>query len=477
MRKPALYVLLPFVFAACPAGGQTPAQGVIEGEVRNALGGDPVPGARVKLFAPNTEARYARAASDGRFRFADISTGTYSVDADAPGFLKCGEPRREFIQVVLMPLRPREARPEARAACASVTESVEPDGMLRARMTISLTPYGVITGRITDPNGFAVADSPVEVLGVRAVAPDAARRPGVHLLPDGKNELIRITSVRTNDLGDFRAARLSPGAYYIVATKPRGWGRFPATYRDTYYPRSVDFASAKPLDVAAGKVIRADIRVADVAGVRVAGRLVNAPAPLDTGSGSPFYTNLVLLGSREYSLAGSPPFTMATGDSYEFKDVLPGSYKLLALTRDRAGDPWGYNHKPVLGASLHLEIANQDLDGIDLPLQPLLDMPGIVTFAEGCSPEPLRVIVNGFTSLAESRAEATPDSQGRFVLRGLTPATLTVRIEAVRSRLSPVVLSGRIGERDVLKDGFDYPAPPDEMLRITVGCSDRGRTQ
>jgi hypothetical protein len=248
---------------------------------------------------------------------------------------------------------------------------------------------------------------------------------------------------------------------------PESW---PASYRSTYYPHAVDLASAKPLTLAAGERISADIEIAHQAGVRVAGQLVR-PAGVPSSSGSLIYTSVAL--TPEQDIANSNgPFTSGQ-DEYEFNDVLPGKYTIVAVTRDASSDPFGGNQKVLFGFMQHLEVAAHDMNGVDLNLQPVRDLAGAIAFPDGCTPFPVTVDFDSRNQVAGGQTKIPVGTDGKFTAHSLATGHFTVSVS--RPDVFVRVASMRLGDRDVVKDGFDAPLSSDEPLLIQLACGNSGR--
>jgi hypothetical protein len=444
---------------------QAPAKADLEGDVVNSTSGAPIAGARIKLEPSQDEPIFARADVNGHFRFADLDPGTYRLSARSPGFLNSGP---AFVNLTA----PRQgglgggirevAYPAARLPAATITKSTGPDGVQHAKATVPLLAGAVIAGRVTDPFGVPLAETTVEVL-----AKDLSARDG-SASPIGHQE-----QVRTNDKGEFRVVHLVPGTYYLVVNKS-GLAQWESSYRITYYGGATDLGAAKPLVVAPGEQVRADLQIVRQAGVRVAGRLIKPPG-VDLSAGSMVYTNVTLVPAQNRLLNPNGPFTTGRED-YRFNDVLPGKYVLMALSADASTDPFGGNQKPLFGLIRQIEVGDRDMDDFDLALQPLRDIAGTVIFQEGCRPAPMHISAYSNSPLGRRPPEATSGADGKFVLRGLSTAryTLSIYLESSRGVSVPVV-SIQQGDRNVLKDGLESPFTGDEPLLVTVGCRNLGR--
>jgi hypothetical protein len=333
------------------------------------------------------------------------------------------------------------------AGLGTLTKSIGSDGVLHATVTIPLTPYAVIAGKITEPSG-------VERSGT-----------GVSILSKQGDAFTTVATVQADDRGDYRAARLAPGTYYVVANKLGPWMTIPANLRTTYYPRVLDAASATPLTLTAGQQLRADIQMrCECGGAAVSGKI--APADDDTT------LTRVLLYQPE--IEGRPNDSLAFVKNGEFAmwHVMPGRYTLLALKRARDGGP-KKSGTPLAAALQQVEVGDQDMAGLQVDLQPLRDLAGTVTFAQGCPAVPVRVRVQGRNALGGSGLTTSPRPDGSFTLSGLVPARHTVTVTAP----SGYSATATMGSRDVLKDGLYYPAAEGETLNIAVGCTGIGSAQ
>ena len=458
---------LPATLAQAPA----PLPADLEGDIVNSTTGAPVAGARIKLERSLAEPTYTRADAHGHFRFGNLDPGIYTLSAGSPGFLKSSTAyvdltafrpdggdgvMRGFIQVGYGSAVP----------AATITNSTDSSGTQHAKATVPLLAYGVITGKVTDPYGVPLADTTVEVLAKAPVPANGSASPPA-----------RSMQVRTNDKGEFRAASLEPGSYYVVANKSNGITTWESSYRITYYGGATDLAAAKPLTVGAGEQVRGDVSLVRKSGVHVAGRLIKPPG-IEGSDGPMVYTNVALVPEQNPLLNANGLFANGR-DDYRLDDVLPGRYVLMALSRDTSTGPFGGNQKELFGLIRPIEVGDGDVDNFDLTLAPLRDISGTVTYREGCTPAPLHITAQNRGPLGWRQPEAISDADGKFVLHALTTGRYNFSIfaEAGPGRIMPPVISIRHGARDVLKDGFESPYPGDEPISITVGCQNPGRPQ
>jgi len=446
---------------------QAAATATLEGTIVNAVDGSPIPGARVKTGQQFAEPLYARTDEKGHFVFTGLSLGVYYLVAEAPGFLRNYEASNQRSPRGLLYLASGGNAPATADidGVGTLTRSPGAHEALHATLAIRLTPYAVITGKVTEAHGVPRAHCAVAV---------RARQTGSAAQVDG---LATVTRVFTDDRGEYRVARLRPGAYYVVADKHGQWMTTRRVMRTTYYPSALDVASAKPVQLAAGEQVRADIRMLVERGVSVSGTVVISASD-SAAVGQALSARMLLCQPAPAGKMPRPPATVADfiepiDGRFEFRNVVPGEYTLMALTR--AGDD--RQGTPVSAALQRVAVDEDDVNGLQVALEPVRDVHGTVKFAPGCAAVPLRVTAHGSNSLGVSRVEVDVSAGGEFTLRGLTPARHSLLIQAVSPDLAYWLTAARLGDRDVHRDGFDYPVPQGETLQLTADCRKTGAGQ
>jgi len=152
----------------------------------------------------------------GQFLVNNLKAGPYALIVQGRGYLES---------------RVMAAGPEAGAA----------------NPRIALTRYAVIAGRVTDSEGYPEISTVVRTFAKGTTSSDWHS---------------------ADERGEFRSGPLAPGVYYLAAKVDRGAGE-----RVTYYPGVIDEASARPLTVVAGQVLRVELRTVPDGGVIVAGAI------------------------------------------------------------------------------------------------------------------------------------------------------------------------------------------------------------
>ena len=223
----------------------------IAGVVVNSLTGQPIPAAsvaiaRVTQGAARDISKSVVSAADGRFSFASLSRGKYSLMAMARG---CSLQYFDHHD------------PYATAIVAGPDLDSE-------HLVFRLQPDASIEGDITDEN-----NDPIQYATVRLF----------HKATDAGQQRTRpINQAQTDDLGHYHMGHLASGAYYL-AVSARPWyaqnTRIPkgpeysapgsqsaqeeagldVTYPLTFYPDASDWADATPIQLAPGEKETANV--------------------------------------------------------------------------------------------------------------------------------------------------------------------------------------------------------------------------
>ena len=288
MRLLALF-LVPFALAAQDNLSE------VSGSVVNALTGEPIRHAQVILRRiDNALGSAPSVATDSSGNFAAaLEPGTYRITADHTGFIP--------------------AQLGARGPNKPSPPLVLTAGRKTTGQRINLYPQGVISGRIVDEDGEPVPNVDVQVSRLQYMS--------------GRKQLSRSNSRMTNDLGEYRIFGLSPGRYYLNAvyrSDPNLAGE--GQYVSTYYPRTPDPAAAAPLEIAPGSQLgNIDVTLVRVRTVTVKGRVIS-----EIGGGD---VHMILsannpLGASNENGRGA---AVLPDGGFEFRNVIPGSYQLIAI--------------------------------------------------------------------------------------------------------------------------------------------------
>ncbi len=148
-------------------------------------------------------------------------------------------------------------------------------GQSLADLALRLIPGGVISGTVRDSDGEPLEEAHLVL----------ARR----TYESGELRIEAFDSTDTDDLGQYRFRKLSPGKYFVTAEKhpidennadhsrPSSGMRYESV--TTLYPGVADFAAAIPIEVTVGaRVSGADIKLLRKPAFRVSGRVISTEA-------------------------------------------------------------------------------------------------------------------------------------------------------------------------------------------------------
>jgi protocatechuate 3,4-dioxygenase beta subunit len=284
------------------------------GRVSGRVTGDadaPVSGARVIVIptarptGPMGMPPQALTDQDGRFVFL-LAPGEYRVDVQKTGYAPATDPMTG----------PRPLTVEA-------GQSVEVD--------FHIQKGAVIAGRVLDSSGEPLTD--MRVMAMRRMPSRGGGVPA-RLVPAPMQG-----PQQTNDLGEFRVTGLAPGEYYVAAmrmsamgfggaaTTPAAAGGARTTYAPTFYPSTLDDASAHAITAAAGADVGNIVIIMQTApAFRVSGVVVDE-------NGNPVGRAMVMLmGDPGGGMFLGPAGNAQTQDDGRFVigDVPAGTYRVTA---------------------------------------------------------------------------------------------------------------------------------------------------
>jgi hypothetical protein len=423
--------------------GQQPPTTLV-GDVVDATTGAPVPAARIKLTSKSGPL-YTWADVRGHFQFSGNLAGYLSLSVDHPGFL------------------PRD-----------------PIGVYAggAAVRVPLTAGAIISGTVTDPNGLPAAGNNgavyMQFFVKRPIGSRPKGSPGVYVMADGKSELASVPAggIRVDDRGQYRSPILESGVYYVVAVAQRAPNFWDRTWRTTYYPNALDADSAKPIELSAGRQVRADIQMVRQGGVRVSGHL-SVPSFQPPAPDGQIWTGVYLV-PRGGQIRGPGATASITGDRFEALDLFPGTYTVVGETTSREGS--GLKVKSLAGTYRQIEIGSREVTDLDLELQPLAEVTGKVSFPEGCPAAPVRVTIQSGSIMGVNQTYTTTGPDGAFAFGTFTPGPLSIIGAVFASAPGPATAPAAVwlGDRDITKSGFDYPTPTPQALRIVMNCGAGG---
>ena len=293
--------------------------------------------------------------STGKFVFDDVAPGRYTLSADKPGFAP--------------------GRYGARSNTSPGTQLTLTAGMEMKDLTITMTPQGVIAGKVMDKDGDPVVSAQVQTMRFTYAS--------------GRKQLQATGGATTNDLGEYRLINLAPGRYIISATdrRPTPFGTQERPGRagtvlegniTTFYPNGADASSAVAVDVAAGSEMRGiDIRLIQAKVYTVRGKAVDS-----SGASASAVVSLTLKedgGNLPAVLNGGSSSRLRPDGTFEFRNVVPGTY-VLQLGQVIAVN--GNQPANVTGRA-EVTVGDSNIDDLVLPLVPCPVITGTITLEDG----------------------------------------------------------------------------------------------
>jgi Carboxypeptidase regulatory-like domain len=233
--------------------------GVIKGRVVDGITGAPLARVRVRISTPVPRAS-AYTDATGSFAFTALPVGNYVINADKSTYLSGRFP--EIGRTVRSFSMPR----------------VLAEGQVVSDVVVRMYHGGAIAGRVVDAQG-----DPVESVNIRVL----------RLPPGGRGKPQMRNSTSTNDLGEFRVARLEPGSYLLSAVPQRNAPDEPVADApapppqpvSTYYPNTVAIDQAQPIVIDRGQTVGGvEIMLAEGTLSTVSGTVLGADGqPLSNG--------------------------------------------------------------------------------------------------------------------------------------------------------------------------------------------------
>jgi protocatechuate 3,4-dioxygenase beta subunit len=243
---------------------------------------------------------------------------------------------------------------------------------------------------------------------------------------DGERRLENAgNSARSDDRGEFRIFGLPARRYYVSATRRGGpdeqfmvvmGDNGPAAggtgasegYATTYYPGTTEMGSAAPIEVRAMEEQRVNFTMVPTRVFKVSGRVVDA-------SGQPVRQGMAMLMPRSGGFAFGPGgFSPIQNGKFEMRGVVPGSYYVMAGTRDEDSQ----------AGRRDVEVGDGDVENVNINLTEGAEMRGSVKFVDftGKQPDAMNIMLQPKRAgmfFGMSSATAKPD--GSFALKGVFP--------------------------------------------------------
>jgi hypothetical protein len=367
----ASVTLIPVPPPAPPVQTGTPPPGAPPGistSVSMTITGSGVQVGNINIGRPKS----ATTDSQGTFEFTALPAGSYRVNAGAgqfsAGYLGISYGAKK-------PNSPGSSDPGTLIQLA--------DGQSFEKAVIALPRGGVITGRVTDENGDALARVQVYTVYFQAGS-TRSQRMGM--------------GGQTDDLGQFRLYGLAPGEYGVVA-EARGPtfvqpNAAPETEEDkvgfmtTYFPGTADEGAAAHVNARAGR---------ETPGIEihmVSGRLFHVSGSVMDSQGHPLPRTSGNL-SRRTNGSGSTSFGFSTDEQgrFQMRNIPPGNYRVGVQQRPAQFNSDGTRSEPGEMASMPLSVVT-DVEDLLILTTPGATITGQIVYEQGPpqqGPQPIRV--------------------------------------------------------------------------------------
>jgi hypothetical protein len=329
--RAAMFVGPPHVGSA-QTGQLPPAQtAIVAGQVIESPSGRPIADATVTLSGMRQPPGPVLTDAQGRFYFAGLPAGTFSLAVTKPGHARAAAVMRSI------PVRAGER----------VTD-----------LKLRLVRLASVAGTVRDDAGDPVVGMEVLVFRRAVVA--------------GRPRMARAGQAFTDDRGMYRAFHLPPGDVLVcacarspipfdgillktLASQPMQLLSAAAravklggdavtlddtlrTFAPTFHPSSATTTAAARVTLAPGdEQVAVDITVVPVRAVRVSGTITGAPGPLHASS-----IRLIPAGeSEEAPLAALAPALVQPDGRFDFAGVPPGQYVLRVTHAETTGGTGG----------------------------------------------------------------------------------------------------------------------------------------
>jgi hypothetical protein len=359
--------------------------------------------------------------SAGQFTLQNVPVGTTTVRAQLEGFFGTA------VDGSYPPM-----------AIESVVVSKDQTSTIK----ISLVPGGTINGRVLTPVGKPMTDGSIQVL-----------RAGYQ---NGRPLLEPLDIKQTDDRGEFRLYRLPPGEYTIAAgPRPQALAALQGNVVEssevavpTFYPNVTDPSTATRINLRPGDEVNGiNIQLRTVRSIKVTGRVTSAATPGGQGQTRPGGVMLVRKGSTgvlDFDIANTVPLG-PDGGPFEFTNVVPGEYDLIARVNTARGAGWGPQVPPATATGpwalgrVSIDARNGNVDNVALVINPGIDVKG-------------RVLLDGTPTRANVRLSLQSDDS----YQDLLDQPLALVFNQIRLYSAPIADDGT----------FTIPLVPEGRYRI-----------
>lgn len=380
-------------------GGDDPATFTIEGNVVNAVTGEPLRRAAIAMQGARSQDHNSSLSADagGHFVLSGLPAGTYTISAEKQGF----------------------------SHAPPVSIEVGPS---KSDITIKLMPFGRISGKVVDDLGDPILNANIQLFR--------------STVQSGRRVVQPAGTALTNDLGEFHVASLPAGRYYVSAVaQPEADG---TAYARTFYGGGHDIGAASPIDLQAGASDRAEIRMQAVHSYSVRGTIVNLPENLHP------YLNIARRGSVLAASEAHATRVDASTGAFEFRGVTPGDWIVTAGCFEKNTQLFG---------TAEVVVSDSDSEGLTVSLGRALELTGTVHSDAGSAanfnPKQIYLAFRPASDGSQAAMGVQVNEDGTFTVSGVQPGDYTL---ATRAPDPWYIKSAQMGALDLLSGSFNVPA-------------------
>ncbi len=449
-------------------------------------GGQPARRARVDLAdEASTDGSYRNAVTDdeGRFAFAGLPAGEFTLTASKPGYVTL-----EFGQ----------KKPHRSGTPIQLADKQQIDGLV-----MRLARGGVITGSVVTDTGESAPGTPVAVMR--------------YDMESGTKTLVSAGSDVADDRGVYRVYGLAPGEYIVSAAPkinigdltqtapsapamnaagaealrafltPADPGEMHVAYAPVYYPGTATPAGAMAVTIGPGEErggISFSLPLVPVA--KIDGTVSGLDGAMSGISLTIVDDETQALGDRARAGIVTNTTISTAGGRFGFSRIPPGQYTIHARTGGRGAAPTSASASEAVSSVLwgvaNIIVEGRNIADVAIRLQPATIVSGHVGVERSGAVEmaPLdltrvRIALQWAGPRAnELRSVPSPtvrvDRDGNFTIAGVVPGTYVVRVDEAPGGLTAT--SAMVGGRDAFDVPFEVRAS-ESVAGVAVTLSDR----
>lgn len=339
---------------------------------------------------------------DGNYRLTRLAAGHLTITPIAKAFLVSGS---------------GSYKQPGQSVNVAENESI-------TKIDFALVHGGVITGRITDPDGRPIIAEQVNVVTEAGSAVD----PTMDVFSQSRNQ--------TDDRGVYRVYGLGPGKYKVSVGKatsgennPFPFGMGGSQYTKTFYPGVAEASKATAIEINEGSEVgNIDITPGKSArGFSVSGRVVDADSNKPVANVNIAYSAI----SEETQSRGQTNFAGSQTDTngkFRLEGLEPGHYQTFTLT---------FGQDNSYSEPIPFDITSGDVSGIEIKVRRGAIIEGVAVIENNVDPAAAALLqsVSVYTFISDPKHTSAPsfsqskiNPDGSFQFLGLAPGNARIQM-------------------------------------------------